>query len=100
MLEAMMGRAGLQGFARILNDDHDRRLATGEEATYIPAVSMPGGRGAMPLPEAYDFYTDAMKTYAPTYENRITLESMEYLISDHSADAAPLISPTALLMIH
>src|SRR5712692_5313080 len=32
MLEAMMGRVGLQGFARILNDDHDRRLASGEQA--------------------------------------------------------------------
>jgi predicted ester cyclase len=100
MFEAMMGRAGLQGFLRILNSDHDHRLESGEAATYIPAVSMPGQGGAMAFPEAYDFYTEAMQTYAPTYDNRITLESIENLIEDHSAEAIPLIAPTALLMIH
>jgi predicted ester cyclase len=95
-----MGRTGLQGFLTYINADHDRRLKTGENATYIPAVSMPGGGGAMAFPEAYDFYTDAMNTYAPTYENRITLESLEYLVADHSTEAVPLITPTALLMIH
>ena len=100
-LEGMMGRAGLQGFLGYLNADHDRRFKTGEIATYIPAVSMPGQMGMMALPEAYDFYTDAMKTYAPTYENRVTLASVENLLADHSADdAVPLIAPTALLMIH
>ena len=73
---------------------------SGEIATYIPAVSMPGAGGMMAFPEAYDFYTDAMKTYAPTYDNRVTLKSVEYLIADHSAEAVPLIAPTALLMIH
>ena len=98
--EQMMGREGLQGFLAMLNGDRDRRFATGEPATYIPAVSMPGGGGAMAFPEANDFYTDAMKTYAPTYDNRLTLESMEYLLSDHSTDVVPLISPTPLLMVH
>ena len=100
-IQQMMGREGLQGFLTMLNGDRDRRFATGEPATYIPAVSMPGGGGAMAFPEANDFYTDAMRTYAPTYDNRLTLESMEYLISDHSAEAAiGLISPTPLLMVH
>jgi len=100
MLEQMMGRDTLQGFLRYLNDDHDKRFLSGSDATYIPAVSMPGKGGAMAFPEAYDFYTEAMNTYAPTYENRITLESMEYLIADRSAGAIDLIAPTALLMIH
>jgi dipeptidyl aminopeptidase/acylaminoacyl peptidase len=99
-IEGMMGREGLQGFLRMLIGDRDRRAATGEAATYIPAVSMPGGGGAMAFPEANDFYIDAMKTYAPTYDNRLALESMEYLIADHSAEAIALISPTPLLMIH
>jgi dipeptidyl aminopeptidase/acylaminoacyl peptidase len=100
-LEQMMGREGVQGFLAMLNGDRDRRAASGEAATYIPAVSMPGGGGAMAFPEANDFYTDAMKTFAPTYDNRLTLESMEYLISDHSAEAAiALVAPTPLLMIH
>jgi predicted ester cyclase/fermentation-respiration switch protein FrsA (DUF1100 family) len=100
MMEAMMGRTTLQGFLRILNGDHDRRFQTGELATYIPAVSMPGKSGLMPLAEAYEFYTEAMQTYAPTYENRVTFESVENLIADHSAEAVELIAPTALLMIH
>ncbi|MBI5957793.1 MAG: alpha/beta hydrolase, partial [Chloroflexi bacterium] len=100
MLEAMMGRAGLQDFLKMLNGDRDRRFVTRETATYIPAVSMPGQGGAMAFPEAYEFYTEAMNTVAPTYDNRISLESMEYLIADRSAEAVPLIAPTALLMIH
>lgn len=99
-LEDMMGRAGLQSFLTMLNADRDKRQRTGVIATYIPAVSMPGGGGAMAFPEAYEFYTGAMNTYAPTYDNRLTLESLEYLIADHSAAAVPLIAPTALLMIH
>jgi len=99
-LEGMMGTTGLQGFLGFLNADRDKRFRTGEEATYMPAVSMPGAGGLMAFPEANDFYIDAMKTYAPTYENRITVESVEYLIADNSAEAVHLVAPTALLMIH
>jgi fermentation-respiration switch protein FrsA (DUF1100 family)/predicted ester cyclase len=99
-LEGMMGRTGLQGFLAYVTSDRDRRFASSEIATYIPAVSLPGGGGVMAFPEAYDFYMDAKKTYAPTYDNRITLESLEYLIADHADEAVPLIAPTALLMIH
>lgn len=98
--EAMMGREGLQGFLTMLNSDHDNRLASGSAATYIPAVSMPGGGGAMAFPEAYDFYMDAQKTYAPAYDNRLTLQSLENMIMDHSEQAMSMISPTALLMVH
>ena len=100
VLETMMGRAGLQGFMRMLNADQERRFLSREPATYIPAVSMPGQGGAMAFPEAYNFYMDAKDSYAPGYDNRITLESMEYLAQDRSAEAIHLISPTALLMIH
>jgi len=99
-LEGMMGRTALQGFLGYLNADRDRRFRTGVIATYIPAVSMPGEGGVMAFPEAYEFYTEAQKTYAPAYDNRMTLESVEYLIADHSTEAVPLIAPTALLMIH
>lgn len=99
-LEAMMGKTGLQGFLGFLNADRDRRAHTGEIASYMPAVSKPGEGGVMALQEAYDFYMDAQRTYAPAYDNRLTMASVEYLVADHSADVAHLISPTALLMIH
>ena len=99
-LEQVMGREGVQGFLAMLNGDRDRRFESGEAATYMPAVSPPNAGGLMAFPEAYDFYTDAMNTYAPTYDNRITLESVENLIADHSAEAVDLISPTPLLMVH
>ncbi len=99
-LEAMMGKAGLQTFLGYLNADHDRRFKTGEIATYMPAVSKPGEGGVMAVEEAYDFYTEAMQTYAATYENRLTVESVENLVADHSADSIYLVAPTALLMIH
>jgi len=98
--ENMMGLAGFQSFLRMLNGDHDQRLKNSSAATYIPAVSMPGKGGAMAFPEAYEFYTEAQKTYAPTYDNRLTLESLEYMFADHSEQAMHLITPTALLMIH
>lgn len=69
MLAHMMPRHMLQGFLRMLSGDRDRLFATGEPASYIPAVSMPGKGGAMAIQEAYDFYTNAMQTYAPIYEN-------------------------------
>lgn len=100
MMETIMGRTGLQSFLAYLAGDRDRRALSGEIASYIPAVSLPGEGGAMPLKEAYDFYTEAMKTVAPHYENRITLESVEYLAADRSEAAISLIAPTALLMIH
>ncbi len=99
-LESMMGRPMLQIFLRMINGDRDWRFRNGEAASYMPAVSPPGKGGLMAFPEANDFYTDAMNTYAPTYQNRITVESVENLISDQSEKAAPLISPTALLMVH
>lgn len=98
--EGMMGKAGTQGFLRMMNADRDFRAKTGSPATYLPAVSMPGQGGVMAFPEAYDFYMDAQKTYAPAYENRLTIESVENLLSDHIDHALPMISPTALLMIH
>ena len=57
--ENMMGRAGLQGFLRMINGDRDQRFKSGSAANYIPAVSMPGKVGMMPIQEAYDFYLDA-----------------------------------------
>jgi steroid delta-isomerase-like uncharacterized protein len=100
VLENMLGRPGLQGFLRMINGDQDSLYQRGGGATYIPAVSLPGQGGAMAFPEAHEFYTEAQRTYAPTYDNRLTFESMEYLISDHPEDAIQLISPSALLMIH
>ena len=99
-LEGMMGKTGLQGFIGFINADRDRRFQTGENASYMPAVSEAGKGGLMAFPEANDFYTEAMNSYAPSYENRITVESVEYIIADNSASAVHLISPTALLMIH
>jgi predicted ester cyclase/dienelactone hydrolase len=99
-LEGMMGKTGLQSFLGFINADRDRRFQTNADATYMPAVSEPGKGGLMAFPEANDFYTEAMNTYAPGYENRITVESVEYIIADNSASAVHLISPTALLVIH
>ncbi len=100
MFEGFMGREGLHGFSQMLNSDRDRRFASGEAATYMPAVSMPDGGGMMAFPEAYEFYTDAMNTYAPTYENRITVESVENLTAYYGEAGVHLLAPTPLLMIH
>ncbi len=98
--ERMMGAAAVKGLLGFINGDRDTRFRTGSAATYMPAVALPGGNAAMPLQEAYDFYTEAMNTYAPTYENRITVESVEQLLAYHGDAAVHLLAPTALLMIH
>jgi len=100
IFEAMMGREGVQGLLAGINADRDRRFTTGELASYMPAVSPPGGGGMMAFPEANDFYMEAQRTYAPAYDNRLTLESIECLISDQSAGGISMISPTPLLMVH
>ncbi len=100
LLGTMMGRENMQGFLSLVNRDRDKRFKSGEAATYIPAVSPPGGGGVMALDEAYQFYTEAMNAYAPTYENRLTFELVERLIGDQSEQSVDLIAPTALLMIH
>jgi dipeptidyl aminopeptidase/acylaminoacyl peptidase len=99
VFEPVMGREALQGFLAMLNADRDRRFGSGETASYTPAVSMPGEGGVMPFPEAYEFYTEAARS-APSYDNRLTLESVEWLIADHSSEAIAHISPTPLLVIH
>ncbi len=100
LLGAMMGRENMQGFLSLVNRDRDKRFKSGADATYIPAVSPPGGGGVMALAEAYEFYTEAMNSYAPTYQNRLTFELVERLIGDQSEQSVDLIAPTALLMIH
>ncbi|MBK8028555.1 MAG: alpha/beta fold hydrolase [Anaerolineae bacterium] len=98
--ESMLGATALKGLLGFINGDRDTRFRAGTAATYMPAVGLPGTNAAMPLQEAYDFYTEAMQTYAKSYENRITIESVEHLLGYHGDAAVHLISPTALLMIH
>ena len=74
IFEAMMGREGVQGFLTGINADRDRRFAQANPRCHMPAVSPPGGGGMMAFPEANDFYMEAQTTYAPSYDNRLTLE--------------------------
>lgn len=98
--ELFFGREGLQQMLAQLNQDRDRRLQTGDAATYIPTVGRPNTPALMPNDEAYDFYTQAHDNYAPTWENRITIESVELLIGYFGEAAIEFIAPTPLLMLH
>jgi fermentation-respiration switch protein FrsA (DUF1100 family) len=85
------------GFLGTLTQDREASYGT-DRITYLPLVAPPGQGGLMPA-EAYEFYTRAQQTIAPTWENRITTQSMETFVSYDPTGPIHLVAPTPLLMI-
>lgn len=98
--EPMLGKQALQGFLAQVGQERQQRQATGERAVYVPAVGHPGELAVIPQEEAYNFYMEAKRTVAPSYDNRMTLQSAANMLEYNPDFAIHLASPTALLMIH
>lgn len=92
-----MPREAFFGFLETLSQDRESRYGT-DGATYLPLVGPAGQGGLMPA-EAYEFYSRAQQTIAPSWENRITMRSLETFVSYHPAGPIDLLAPTPLLMI-
>jgi uncharacterized protein len=98
--EKMMGKEFLLDVMTQLAQDRILRYKTGSLATYKTAWGKFGEDVLFPVEEAYDFYTKAQRTYAPNFENRVTVQSMENLNEYNPDFAIHLASPTALLIVH
>ena len=85
------------GFLGMLTADRQARYTNGQ-VNYMQLVAPPGEMGMMPN-EAYEFYTEAQRTVAPNWENRVTMESLEKFAEYDPTGPIHLVSPTPLLMI-
>lgn len=97
-LERKIGPEKMKTFINNLIDYRVSRYNGGEQR-YLAVVSNTGEPAAQPSPEAFAWFTHMGKEVAPTWENRITLESMEHYVEYDPAGLIDIISPTPLLMI-
>ena len=72
-------------------------MATGK-VLYAAVVAPPGQSAVMPQPEALEWVTRAA-AIAPTWENRVTVESLEAGMYYDPARFIHLVAPTPLLMV-
>ncbi len=96
----MLGPDGMAGYLANLGAMRQQHYATGEQQ-WIPAVAPPPGYGpsSMPIREAYEYYTTAHEREAPTWQNRLTWESMETLVGWNVLGHAHLVTQP-LIVVH
>jgi hypothetical protein len=92
-----MSKEAFFGLLGMLTNDRQARYPDGA-VNYMQLVAPPGQMGLMPE-EAYEFYTKAQRTVAPSWSNRVTVESLEKFAAYDPTGPIGLISPTPLLMI-
>jgi fermentation-respiration switch protein FrsA (DUF1100 family) len=68
------------------------------EVAYAPVVAPPGQSAVMPQPEAFEWVSRS-QAVAPRFENRVTVESLEFGMSYDPTQYIHLIAPTPLLML-
>ena len=91
------GTDGLEQLMGILASDRAQRFQGGT-VNYVKVVGLPGELAALGVPGAYE----AMMKYAsgaPTWNNQVTLESLENYVEYVPTANIALISPTPLLMV-
>jgi fermentation-respiration switch protein FrsA (DUF1100 family) len=96
-----LGEEGFASYLESLNAARQGQYASGE-VEYIPAIAGPPdyAPSAMPVQEAYEYYSRAHATEAPNWENRLTAASMEHIVGWNVLARAPLVAPRPLLVIH
>jgi uncharacterized protein len=72
----------------------------GEPPATLPVVSEdPAGPAALPTPDSWRWFTETGKLRAPTWQNLVTLRSVELFMGYEPGAYIELISPTPLLMV-
>lgn len=96
-----LGDEGFAGYLATLNEARQREYERGE-LQYMPAIVGPPdyGPSAMPVEEAYEYYSRANATEAPNWENRLTVASMEHIVGWNVIARAHLITPRPMLVVH
>jgi fermentation-respiration switch protein FrsA (DUF1100 family) len=88
----------LPNVVAFLAADRAQRYTTGK-VNYLPVVAPEGQPSALPTPESYEWVTKVAGPVCPTWENRVTLESVEKFLEYSAAADIHRISPTPLLMV-
>jgi fermentation-respiration switch protein FrsA (DUF1100 family) len=79
--------------------DRDARYA-GKEPEMVPVVNDdPLGAAALPTPDSFAWFTETGRTRAPSWQNAVTLRSVEMLTEYEPGVYIDRISPTPLLMV-
>lgn len=98
-----MGIDGLASYLARVNDLVIDQYRTGK-VQYIPTVAHSLSDqipvAAMPIEEAYSYYTRTHNADAPNWENRMTAASLQPFFSYNGIAHAPLVAPTPLMIIH
>ncbi|PIC67554.1 acetylxylan esterase [Sporosarcina sp. P16a] len=97
-MEKKMGKENIEIHTQHLADYRQARYE-GAPVEYIKVVSEDGKNCAQTHHEAFEWFTKKAQKMAHTWENRLTLESMEKYMEYYPASNADLISPTPLLMV-
>lgn len=80
-------------------DDRQARLR-GEAPAMVPVVDDdPQAPSALPTADSHAWFTATAEKRAPSWENQVTLRSLEYFRGYEPGDYVPRISPTPLLMV-
>ncbi|TDJ66039.1 MAG: alpha/beta hydrolase [Proteobacteria bacterium] len=91
---------GVEGFAAMLDADRARRLR-GEPSEYMKMCSLdPNEPHVFPGEKTYNYIHSFIDNDPDsTWENRVTLRSIEYMMEYDASGFMDMISPTPLLMI-
>ena len=74
--------------------------ARGGAPAMMPVVTAdPSAPAALPTPDSYDFFTRTGSDRAPSWENQVTLRSIEFFQGYEPGRFLPLIAPTPLQMV-
>lgn len=96
-LLAAMSKEMFLGFLGALARSRQSQYSTGD-IDYTRLVAPPPQSALMPA-EAYEFYTEAQRTVAPSWQNQVTTASLEQFIAYDPAGPISLVSPTPLLLL-
>lgn len=98
------GMFGEDAFNQIISQDAIERSNAFEHNTtytYKNAWGMPNDTNCVfCVEEAYRYYTNAQKTFAPEFENRATVQSIQNILEYNPDFAVNVASPTAVLFVH
>jgi len=99
-LQQFLAISDVAGFHQMLDEDRARRV-NGESSTYMKICSNdPNEPHVFPGNETYNYLAAFVETNPDTsWENRVTLASIEYMTEYDASGCMDLISPTPLLMI-
>jgi fermentation-respiration switch protein FrsA (DUF1100 family) len=84
------------GFVAALQQDREARFSSGA-VNYVPVVAQ-DRNCALPTVDSYKWFTETHQAMAPSWENRVTLESIEQFMAYTPGVYLPRISPTPLLL--